>query len=610
MLELNVLFNRHVILTVGTTAVYSGSPQSATVGTPFASQLVALVTDSSGSPVPGVTVTFGAPSSGSSGTFQGAGLTATAVTAANGLATSPAYTANTTPGTYHVTARATATTPATFALTNTAGFPTKLGFTRQPSTPTIAGAAFTTQPEVAIQDQYGNTVTTDTSMVALAVTGGSATLGCAANPVAPVAGLATFAGCSMTKPGTYTLTATDGSLASALSSSLTITLGPPTTIAVSSGDGQSTAVNTPFANPLVVLVTDSLGNPVPGVSVTFTAPLPAAPEDTATAAFTGGAGPDRAIVTTNASGLATATTLTAGSVSGTIAVTAAAPGTNVASFSLTNMAGPPSTLAFIDDPSSSLPNVAFGTQPAVAIQDAYGNVVTTSSSSVTLSITNGTGTSGAALTCDANPVATSSGIASFAGCAIDLAGSGYTLLATGTYAAATSAAFEVSPVLTPASLRLANHAGGTRNRLEPGDQLVITYSTAVKASTLCSDWTSDMDAYTVSDATLTLQGRGKASGSDQLLVTTSVSCAGSLNLGDINLGSTKPARGTGTYTWQATVDWEPSTRTLRVTAVALTSTQPGDNRGNVTATYRPSATITDLFGTPIAGTRSYTGRFF
>ena len=46
-------------------------------------------------------------------------------------------------------------------------------------------------------------------------------------------------------------------------------------MAVVSGSGQETTVATAFASPLVVVVNDSYGNPVPGTSVTFTAPAAA-----------------------------------------------------------------------------------------------------------------------------------------------------------------------------------------------------------------------------------------------------------------------------------------------------------------------------------------------
>ena len=52
--------------------------------------------------------------------------------------------------------------------------------------------------------------------------------GCAANPKAAVAGVATFGTCAITTAGTDTLTATDGTLTSAVSGSFTI--GVATTI--------------------------------------------------------------------------------------------------------------------------------------------------------------------------------------------------------------------------------------------------------------------------------------------------------------------------------------------------------------------------------------------
>lgn len=47
----------------------------------------------------------------------------------------------------------------------------------------------------------------------------------------------------------------------------------PTQISVVSGSGQSTAVGTSFASPLIVEVTDIFGDPVAGYDVTFTAPI-------------------------------------------------------------------------------------------------------------------------------------------------------------------------------------------------------------------------------------------------------------------------------------------------------------------------------------------------
>ncbi len=91
----------------------SGSPQNAAITTAFASPLVANVT-SNGTPLSGVTVTFSAPGSGASCTLA----SATATTDASGDA-STTCTADTTAGSYNVTASASgATTPASFGLTN------------------------------------------------------------------------------------------------------------------------------------------------------------------------------------------------------------------------------------------------------------------------------------------------------------------------------------------------------------------------------------------------------------------------------------------------------------------------------------------------------------
>ncbi len=115
-----------VILTVTTAptsiAATAGTPQSAVVGTAFAKKLAATVLDGGGNPVAGVTVTFHAPASGASGTF--AGGVNTAVTGAQGTATSRVFTANSTVGSYTVTATAGAlTTSPGFALTNKASAP-------------------------------------------------------------------------------------------------------------------------------------------------------------------------------------------------------------------------------------------------------------------------------------------------------------------------------------------------------------------------------------------------------------------------------------------------------------------------------------------------------
>jgi hypothetical protein len=105
----------------GSVTATAGTPQSAQVGTPFATRFKALVKDPAGNVVSNVIVHFTAPSTGSSGTFPG-GLSDTSRTDSSGIATAPLFTADTVAGTYNVLATVdTMAGSAKFALTNLAG---------------------------------------------------------------------------------------------------------------------------------------------------------------------------------------------------------------------------------------------------------------------------------------------------------------------------------------------------------------------------------------------------------------------------------------------------------------------------------------------------------
>jgi hypothetical protein len=95
-----------------------GSPQSAPVGQKFKAPLTATVT-TSGVGTSGEKVTFTAPASGASGTFANGTATETDITNNLGVATSSAFSANATAGTYKVTATVSgAAAPVSFSLTN------------------------------------------------------------------------------------------------------------------------------------------------------------------------------------------------------------------------------------------------------------------------------------------------------------------------------------------------------------------------------------------------------------------------------------------------------------------------------------------------------------
>ncbi len=92
-------------------------------------------------------------------------------------------------------------------------------------------------------------------------------------------------------------------------------------MAVVSGSGQTPTVATGFAAPLVAVVMDAYGNPVPGVSVTF-----AAPASGASATLTGSP------AVTGADGQASVTAA-AGTIAGLYTVTASVAGVTTAASS-------------------------------------------------------------------------------------------------------------------------------------------------------------------------------------------------------------------------------------------------------------------------------------
>jgi hypothetical protein len=319
-------------------SIVSGNNQLATANNAFANPLVVQVTDAYGNLVPGASVTFTAPSSGASGTFSSSTGTISVLTGSNGQASSGTFTANTVAGgPYNVSAATSGPSPVSFALTNTPAPASKLVFTTQPSAGQNVTAGAATSFKASVEDAYGNTETSDnttTVSLAIGVNPGGATLSCTntngTGPVTVANGVASFT-CSLNKAGTgYTLSATSNPAhGTATSNAFNIIVGTPASIAVFSGNNQSTTQGSAFANPLVVQVTDTYGNPVSGVSVTFKAPSSGASGtfSNSTATITASTGPN---------GQASES-FTANNTGGQYAVTVTTPGVSTpATFTLLN----------------------------------------------------------------------------------------------------------------------------------------------------------------------------------------------------------------------------------------------------------------------------------
>jgi hypothetical protein len=133
--------------------------------------------------------------------------------------------------------------------------------------------------------------------------------------------------------------------------------------------------------------------------------------------------------------------------------------------------GAAAQLAFTTQPGGGTAGTAWSTQPVVTVQDAGGNTVTSSSASITLAI--GTNPGSGVLTCTGGlSKSASSGVATFAGCAISLGGTGYTLTASATsLTGATSSTFNVQDFTLSSSPTSGSVTHGSSYTYTPGISL-------------------------------------------------------------------------------------------------------------------------------------------
>ena len=155
---------------------------------------------------------------------------------------------------YTLTATSAGLTSATSSTFNiTVGAASKVAFTTQPGGGT-GGTTWGTQPVVKVQDAGGNTVTSSSASITLAIgtNAGGGTLSCTANPKSATSGVDTFAGCKITLSGTgYTLTATSAGLTSATSGTFNITVGAASKLAFTTQPGGGTGGTAWGTQPVV-----------------------------------------------------------------------------------------------------------------------------------------------------------------------------------------------------------------------------------------------------------------------------------------------------------------------------------------------------------------------
>ena len=396
----------------------------------------------------------------------------------------------------------------------TAGAAAQLVFIQQP-VGGYAGSPFTTQPIVEVLTGGSpSTVTTDLSPVILTLTQGTGILaGCTGNEIL---GVVTFSGCTVGTGGSnFEITATDGSLIPVVSNPFSVnsssfhlvfTTQP---VAAASGVGfakdpsvtvensvNSTDVS--WAGTITLTLSGGALSALPGKTCNFTTTTPPAapiPPTTITltplngvvtmpsgCAFSGGYYYD---ASRSPPQTATQYTMTATANPATLSDAAVPASSNT--FAVTGY-GSATQLAFVTQPtgvSSGTPTTPFSGQPTVAVEDAFGNVVTSASN--TIGLTLNSGAQGVVLSNCNNPSPTSAGLYVFSGCEGDRYGTQLTLTASSSgLTPATSAQFSITSVATQLLFTTQPVAGDSGSvlaiepvlTLEDASNRVVTSATA------------------------------------------------------------------------------------------------------------------------------------
>ena len=268
-------------------------------------------------------------------------------------------------GPYDVSAGLSPAEAVSFSLTNTPGDAASVAVISGSGQVAPVGTAFASALVVLVRDTYGNPVPgASVGFTALRPRGPPPFLMSTPAKTGDDGQASVTAMANTVAGGPYTVTASVSGLTASFS--LTNTPAAPTSVTIVSGSGQSATVGTAFANPLVVLVRDTYGNPVPGASVGFTAPTSGA-----------SATLSASTVTTGDDGRASVTAA-ANAIGGPYTVTASVDGATSAIFNLTNTY---QIVALFDQ---TMPNNSGSTVPImIKLTDAQGQNVGSSGLPVT-----------------------------------------------------------------------------------------------------------------------------------------------------------------------------------------------------------------------------------
>ena len=332
---------------------------------------------------------------------------------------------------------------------------------RTPSSGT-AGQALTPSLEVAVTDQFGNVITNDSSTISVAVASGPAGFASGStSSVAVINGVANFSNLMLNSSGTYTLSVSDGSLSGATSTGITIGASVATHLSITQEPTAGTAGQA-LGTALLVAVQNSSGNTVTSDSSTVTVSVASGPGGFASGSTT-------SVAAIN--GVATFSNLlfnTAGTY--TLSVSDGSL-TGATTATITVSPGAASQLVIAQSPTAGVAGQALSPGLAVAVEDAFGNVVASNSSTVTAYVSGGPANFvGSSVT----SVAVVNGVATFNSLFLGAVGS-YTLgVSDGTLTRANTGSFTVAPgAASQLFVSDAPVSGTAGQALDPGVTVVV-----------------------------------------------------------------------------------------------------------------------------------------
>jgi len=311
----------------------------------------------------------------------------------------------------------------------------KVVFVQQP-TNSLGGATISPAVTVQLQDKANNNVSQSGVSVVMTLSSGTGALGGTATRQTNAQGLALFDDLSIDLIGSKRLTASSKGLQSATSNTFTVSLGPATRLEIGTQPSTTATAGVPFSQQPVVWVEDRGGNRLTGDNSTVVTAVRLAGNGTLQGGVTVTA--LKGVVTFANLSHNVANTITIRFTSGSLI---SDPTTGI----LVNAASA-ARLVFLQQPTGVAAGATIVPPVTVKLQDAFGNDVTRSGTTVTIALTSGTGTLSGTLT-----RTTSSGIATFNDLRVNLAGAKVLTASSGSLTAAVSGTFTISTA-TPKSL--------------------------------------------------------------------------------------------------------------------------------------------------------------